>query len=214
MSHTIKNWSKKDIEYLKANYPDTSTKVLALKMDRKESAVYAMAFVHGIKKTSGYLKEHAAQFRAGKRNSISTEFKKGAAPINKGKKWEEYMTVHGMRQARGTSFKKGNLPYNTKSDGVISIRKDKSGKSYQFIRISKAKWISLAHYIWSQAHGPVPKGHCVIFKDMNTLNANIENLELITLAQNCIRNSIQRYPLELRSAMKVLKKLKQSINNH
>ncbi len=45
------------------------------------------------------------------------------------------------------------------------------------------KWQMIHVYIWEQKHGKIPKGHCVIFKDKNTLNTRLDNLMLVTRAE-------------------------------
>lgn len=100
-------------------------------------------------------------------------FQKGSIPVNKGTK--------GLTKANKTSFGVGNLPANTKKVGSISTRKDKNGSLYMHIKIAEPrKWQMLHVYIWEQKHGKIPKGHCVIFKDKNTLNTRLDNLMLIS----------------------------------
>lgn len=100
-------------------------------------------------------------------------FKKGSIPINKGKK--------GLTKANITSFSPGNRPMQTKKVGSISTRKDKNGNLYMHIKIAEPnKWQMLHVYIYEHKHGKIPKGHCVIFKDKNTLNTRLDNLMLVT----------------------------------
>jgi len=108
-------------------------------------------------------------------------FIKGHRPWNKGKKG---INIGGKE----TQFKPGHLPHNTKQNGDISIRKDKSGRPYKYIRISKGKWELLHRYKWEKYNGKIPKGMLVVFKDGNSLNCNINNLELITRKENMQRN--------------------------
>lgn len=103
-------------------------------------------------------------------------FKKGSIPSNKGKK--------GFMGANKTSFAKGNIPPNVKKTGTISYRKDKSGRHYAYMKLSEPnKWKILHVYIWEQKYGEIPKGHCIIFKDKDTLNTNINNLMLVSRAE-------------------------------
>jgi hypothetical protein len=45
-------------------------------------------------------------------------------------------------------------------------------------------------YNWEHAHGPVPKGHIVVFKNKHDrTDCSIEKLELITLVEHMKRNS-------------------------
>lgn len=58
---------------------------------------------------------------------------------------------------------------------------DKNGYLYMRIKIAEPnKWQMLHAYIWEHKHGEIPKGHCVIFKDKNTLNTRLDNLMLIS----------------------------------
>jgi hypothetical protein len=37
--------------------------------------------------------------------------------------------------------------------------------------------------IWEQAHGPIPKGQCLIFLDGNNRNVSLDNLQPVTRKQ-------------------------------
>ena len=209
-----KIWSDEELKLLEQEFPYTSTKCLAEKLNRSEKSVYAMAYLKKIHKADEYLETTLKIIcRQAASKNTSTQWKKGHKPINKGKRWYEFMSQEGQEKSFQTTFKEGHLPHNTKKDGEISIRIDKRGVKNQFIRISLSKWMPLSHYNWIQVHGPIPKGHCVVYKDRNTMNANIDNLELITQADNCRRNSIMRFPPELRSTIKALGKLKKTIKS-
>ena len=72
----------------------------------------------------------------------------------------------------------------TKKVGSVSYRKDKNGYWYMRIKIAEPnKWQMLHAYIWEHKHGKIPKNHCVIFKDKNTLNARLDNLMLVSRAE-------------------------------
>lgn len=78
-------------------------------------------------------------------------------------------------------------------------------------RLSPRDWKSIHILLWEEHVGPIPIGHCVCFKDNNKQNVVIDNLELITRAERMRRNSIHRYPPELKSAIRVISKLKRTI---
>jgi hypothetical protein len=113
------------------------------------------------------------------------QFKKGQNPWNAGRT--------GVRHSLATEFKKGSLPANTKHDGAISIRNDRSTKTgivrqYKYIRLTKGKWILLQRYVWQQHYGEVPAKHVVVFLDGDTMNCEISNLSCISMAENARRN--------------------------
>lgn len=116
------------------------------------------------------------------------KFTKGHRPWNHRRKG---MAIGGIH----TQFKKGRLPHNTASDGEIRLRFDsmKNGnvRPYYFIRLAKAKWEFLHRHLWIQAHGPIPKGMLIVFKDGNSKNCVIENLEMITKTENARRNYVK-----------------------
>lgn len=145
-----------------------------------------------------------------------SRIQKGAAPPNKGKKWADYLSEEQQDLLRKTQFKKGEDNHNNKYDGCISIRHDHTnrhgGKTYKYIRLSKGKWKQLHVKVWEDANGPVPKGHAVVFKDGNTMNIVLDNLELVTRVELMRRNTIHRYPAELKHTIKILKKLKKQID--
>jgi hypothetical protein len=109
-------------------------------------------------------------------------FVKNIRPWNKGKKG---LNIGGKE----TQFKKGNLPHNTLYDGCVRIRHHKrDNRDYQWIRISKGNWKMYSRYVWEQHNGKIPAAHIIVHKDGNTLNCDITNLEMISMAENIKRN--------------------------
>lgn len=140
--------------------------------------------------------------------SLFSRFEKGHVPTNKGTRMSEEL----KEKIKHTFFKKGNLPHNAKNDGDISVRTDKRGIPYMFFRTSLSKWIPLHHKIWIDAHGEIPKGHNIIFKNKDTLDVRLENLQCISNAENMLRNTIHRFPDELKTDIRKLGKLRRIIN--
>ncbi len=133
-------------------------------------------------------------------------FRSGQVPANKGRRMEEYMTREGIEGSARTRFKKGNLPHNTKRDGDISIRRDNSGRFYKFIRVAMGKWVHLHRHLWEQEHGAIPKGMVVRFRDGDTMNCTIDNLELVTRRENMKKN-FHELPKELMTAKKLITRI-------
>lgn len=148
---------------------------------------------------------------------IDSRIKKGNVPINKGKKQEEYMSAETIERTKTTRFQKGIIPHNTKDkDGVITIRQDKRGVPYKHIRITKGKWQEYHRYLWEQANGKIPPKHCVCFKDGNTLNVILDNLQLITMNENARRNqqAFLSLPPELQQTKTLINKLNKKVEQY
>jgi hypothetical protein len=118
----------------------------------------------------------------------SGHFRKGQKSWNKGK----HIVAIGCQVSW---FKTGHLPHNTKPEGYESIRHDKRGVPYYHV-----KFEGKIHYkhrlMWELSHGPIPQKHCVIFVDGNTMNCTLENLKLIPLAENALRNANRKKAAE------------------
>lgn len=197
-----------EMQLIREQYPNTLTQTIADALGVPVQSVYGFANRSGIKKSKEYLEQETRRVGMALVNNEkakATRFVKGQAAWNKGKK--------GVCWSPDSVFKKGNLPHNTRNDGDIAVRYDKNGKPYQFIRISLAVWEPLHVHEYKKHVGPIPKGHVVCFRDGNTLNCEVSNLEMMTKADNMRRNSIMRYPHDVRRAIHALGTLKRTINS-
>lgn len=205
-------WTRGEIAKLRKLYPNTSTKKLAAKMDRTICAIYERAQILGIKKSAKYLAgPDACRLRRGDNVGAAYRFQKGQVPFNKGKKgWQA-----GGRSAE-TRFKKGHFPANRDPDFYVLGALRENSEGYIDMRVSfepgSRGWRALHLILWEDAHGPLPKGHVLAFKDRDKLNVDLDNLELISRADNMRRNSIHNLPQPLKSAIQLLGQLKRRIN--
>lgn len=145
--------------------------------------------------------------------------KPGDIPQNKGLKQSDYMSAEMIERTKATRFKKGRLPHNAVGfkDGDIRIRhshKKRNNPAYKWIRLSLGNWRMYHVHLWEQVNGPTPKGSIIVFKDRDTMNTVIENLYCITLEENMIRNSIHRYPEEIKKTIKAIQLITRKINKH
>ena len=142
-------------------------------------------------------------------------YRKGQIPLNKGKKQIEYMSAEAIEKTKATRFKKGQEPHNTLEDWQETIRTDKRhNRQYILIKIPGNRKIMYKQiYIWEQHNGiKLPKGNNIVFKDGNTLNCSIENLECITDAELMSRNTYHRYPKEIAELIQLKGALTRQIN--
>ncbi len=210
MAHSRKIWQPYELEIMKQSFADLSTKDMAEILDRSVCSIIACASKLGLKKSEYYQKYLSYRFKGDE--GIAYRFAKGHVPANKG----QAMSDEHRERSRHTWFKKGHLPVNTLQDGAIRLRhshKKRGVPSYYWIRISQANWRPLHVHLWEQANGPVPKGMNIVFKDRNTLNCTLENLEMISDVENMRRNSIQNYSPEIKSLIRLNSNLNKAINN-
>lgn len=202
----MRKFSPEEDAFLKNNYLSVPAKRMAKMLGRCEGTARQRMKLLGIIVPP----EVVEKFKQ------DSYIKKGNISFNKGKKQSEYMTAEAIKRTKKTRFKKGNLPHNTKSkNGVISIRKDaKTKRPYKHIRVSIGKWKMLHVVKWETKHGKVPRGKIVVFKDGNSMNCALKNLQLMTREENMKRNTIHRYPDELKQVIRLNNKLKRKTSEH
>lgn len=136
-------------------------------------------------------------------------FKPGHKTWNAGRKgWQA-----GGR-SKDTQFKLGGKPSNTWRP-IGAERTDKGGILYRKVADTGNKrtdWRPVHVMLWEEHNGAVPTGHFLVFKDRTPANISIDNLELVTRAENMRRNSIDRYPPEYRQAAITLGWFRRKLN--
>lgn len=177
--------NSKENKYIKKNYLKFPLKRLSVMMGRTETFVAFRLKRLGLKVPAHIIEQR-------KRDS---QIKPGNVPANKGLKQKDFMSKEAIAKTIGTRFKKGNVPASSIgfNNGDISLRhnhaNDNGGRVYKYIRIALGKWYPLHQHKWEQKNGKLPAGHCLWFKDGDTMNCRLTNLELITRAENMRRNS-------------------------
>lgn len=202
---TRRIWTDKERKILASMFPDNYTIEICKALNRSYSSVSSQANLMGLKKSDSFMKMELDK-QADRLRVIgeSGRYQKGSVPLNKGKP----MPIEVYEKLKHTMFKKGKLPHNTNYDGHERITKD----GYTEIRVKQGKYLLKHRVIWEQEKGAIPKGLILVFKDGNPRNITIDNLELMTRVENMQRNTIHRYPPELKSTIKLVHKLKRKIN--
>lgn len=207
-------WIKKEDRALRTLYPHLRTDDVARILGRPTSSVYQRAAKLRIKKSAAYnisplsgrmVKGYAPHGHA-------YRFAKGHVPANKGLRRLGW----APGRMRETQFKKGQFPANHDPDfyvlGALRVNAD----NYIDMRISFDKgargWKPLHRILWEDEHGPIPKGHALCFRDHDSLNVCLENLELLTRAELMKRNSIHNLPRPLVQTIQALGQLKRRIH--
>ena len=187
-------------------YPNHSSKYIAELLGVSITKVYNTAWAANVKKSAEYMLTP----ESGRiiEPSVANQFKPGHTPHNKGKQ----ISAEIYEKVAPTMFKKGNKPHNTKPNGTINVRADKTGRLYQYIKIKDSHWELLQRYVWTQANGEIPRGCVINFIDGNYLNCELSNLQVKTRGEMAVMNSIHRYPAEVRDLIKLTNKLKSKTN--
>lgn len=200
MANAYRLWTAQEDAELRRLYRLHNNPEIGRRLNRTEPAVLNRAHKLGLKKPRGFPNAGC--------------FQPGIVPWNTGLKgWQA-----GGRSAE-SQFKKGELSGRARAllkpvgaervtkDGILQRKTTTAGRGGQ-------RWKSVHQLTWIAAHGPIPPGHIVVFKDGNKRNFDDGNLECITYAENMRRNSYHtKYPKEVGLAIQLMGALNRKINH-
>ena len=201
-----KPWTQEEIEILKELYPDHFAGEIQAHLNRSKSAIYTKARQLGLEcnpekiSRSGRMSSHHP-------NVAGHRFPKGHIPANKGKKVSQELYA----KMQPTMFKKGRPSLNIRPVGAERVNVD----GYIEVKVADPnKWRLKNRVIWEQHNGEIPKGYNIQFKDHNPLNCTIDNLYIISQAEQMrTENSyLAKYPKELADIIRLKGTLKRQIN--
>ena len=203
-------WTDDEIKLLQALYPDKLTEDVATRIGRPIGQVYAKASHLGLKKSEAFKTSAEAGLFNGKKGA-NTRFVKGHRTWNTGMK--------GLQMGgKETQFKPGNRIGNAvEIYQPIGTEHVRDGYLYRKLRDDgpmHKRWEMVHRLNWIAAHGPIPEGHVVVFRNGNRMDVGVDNLELISRADLAARNSIHRYPPEIKALLRLNGKLRRQINDH
>lgn len=211
INRPMHRWTASEKRLVRKLYANERTVDIARQIGVRTEVVYSLASRLGLNKSEKFLAtSKSGRILRGGKLSVATQFQKGHVPANKGLRRPGY----APGRMRETQFKKGQrgnkwVPIGTErinADGYWSV------KVAETTRYDKS-WKQKHRLLWEQAHGPVPAGHIVAFKDGDKLNCVLENLELMTMADNARRNVIWRKaPRELADIVMLRAKIQRQIN--
>lgn len=154
-----------------------------------------------------YTQNQLRSFRKNHRlkSGLTGRFEKGHSPKNKGRKgWCPSGCEKGW-------FKNGFRPHNAVPVGTEVM----ATIGYLKIKVAEPNVWRFKHIMeWEKHHGKVPEGSLISFKDGNHRNCAIENLMLVTRAENAILNhqNMRSNAPELTETGLILAKLKHKIS--
>jgi hypothetical protein len=219
-----RQWSESEKARVAELYPTRPTKEIAALLGRSVTTIYQTAHKLGLRKSAEFFAlPESGILRKGQTRpeSVAHQFKKGQIPANKGLRRPGW----APGRMRETQFKKGArtgaAARNWKPIGTIladhegflhvKVREYVYGQEHSGTG-NLSVWPLLNRHVWEQHHGPIPPKHIVSFKDRDRSNCAIENLELISMADNARRNQMWAHmPRELAEVIQLNGALKRKL---
>lgn len=188
-------WTPEADAILRARYESETAAAIARDFGCTERALYMRAHGLGLRKSSEWARECTRRRWAEGRHENSR------AGLAKGRGWNKGLPqsewIRNPEAVQATQFRPGEMPYNWVPVG--SYRVTSGGDLEQKVAddrtpgMSRRNWRPVRVLVWEAAHGPVPRGHVVRFKDGKATTdpdaIRLEHLECITRAENMRRNS-------------------------
>jgi HNH endonuclease len=116
---------------------------------------------------------------------------------------------------RETQFKKGQVSRNYLPIGTV--RTDADGYLRRKIADgvggfgNPKVWEFVHRRVWIEAHGPIPRGYRIWWKDGDHANCSLENLELLSGPEHMARTTIHTLPHALKEVIQLNGALKRKI---
>ncbi len=205
-------WTRADDDAVRAMYQTHSAREISEQIGRTERAVYQRANDLGLRKTRDWIAERTRQAmldpnHGGRRQ----QFQPGITPWNKGTHWAaggasiatRFQPGHRGGRAQALWMPVGSLRIN--ADGYLD-RKVHDGLPLH------TRWRAEHALIWEAAHGAIPKGHAIIFKDGDKTHVTLDNLECISRRELMLRNTVHRHGPEIAALSQLRGALKRQIN--
>lgn len=188
-------WTAQEDDFLRANWETMSGVQCAEVLGRANSSVYNRAKLLNLKRS--------------KRSPIgSGRFEKGRSGNPSGR--SKGSQRPSARRSLGGRPSNSWLPIGTErkknANGVTRRKVSDTGDR-------DVDWRPVHELVYIEAHGPLEEGQYVWFVDKNTENLALDNLVAMTRSQAILRNSIQRYPKELRAVLHRIGAMKRVIKN-
>lgn len=196
------------IELVRRHYATSRTADLAEALGVAYHQVSKLAQRLGVRKDEAWLNGPQGGRTDGQRG-LGTRFQPGQTPWTKGRK--------GIRLSPGTEFRRGQPPLNFRPVGSLRV----AHCGYLQIKLQATgyppkDWQMYHRHVWEQAHGPVPRGHVVAFKDgrrrLEPAEITLDVLECITRGEHMRRHTFHQYGPEIAAVVQLRGAITRQIN--
>jgi HNH endonuclease len=207
-------WSAKDDARLRRLYPDTPTFKLAKDLRRSLTSVYARAAKLGIEKSAAYLAgPNACRLRRGDHVGAAFRFTPGHVPHNKGLRRPGW----AAGRMRETQYKRGQRN-GLAARHWMPVGSTRLIEGYVYRKVSDVpnvpytvNWKPDHVLVWTRAHGPVPVGHAIGFRNGDKADVRLDNLVCLSRRELMLRNSVHNLPAPLPQVVQLLGALTRQI---
>lgn len=207
-------WTMEEDALLRQLYADTPTTQLAARLQRSLSSVYVRAHAMGFSKSAAYLASpHACRLRRGDHVGAAFRFKPGQAPANKGLRRPGW----SAGRMRETQFKRGQRSGKAARQ-YMPIGSTRLIEGYVYRKVSDVpnvpytvNWKPEHVLVWQRAHGPVPPGHVIAFRNGDPADIQLDNLACLSRRELMARNSVHNLPAPLPQTIQLLGALRRQI---
>ncbi len=176
------HYTFEELEFLRINSPRMSRKELTNVFNEKFNLNQSKQSIVAICSLKQYRSSSNGRFEKG-----CTSWAKGI----KGKEWEKHLSKQALE-----NVKKGQFGHGRQRKDIYEVGHEMRRNGYLIVKVSNDKnlpfnkrWKYKHTLIWEEVNGAMPKGHILIFKDGDKTNITLDNLVLISRAQNAIMAS-------------------------
>lgn len=192
--HVKRFWTDERREWFVAFVPGHSEGEISAEHER----------LFGTPLTEGQIGNAKCKFGV-KSGTVGGRFRKGVAPANKGKRWDEYMPPDAQERCRATQYRKGHLPHN--SGELLDERLAEHNVWQVKVDPRDAKntmdyWVSRARFNWERANArPWPEGCRALHIDGDEGNDDPDNIvpvenELWPIVCGAVRGQLEWHDRE------------------
>jgi hypothetical protein len=208
-----RRWTAAEDAVVRARYASEPTPEIAATLGRTTGAVFQRAEKLNLHKSPEYLAAFWAE--SARRVVVAgarTRFRPGLVPADKGLRRPGW----APGRMRETQFKPGHRggraaeryqPIGTERVSKDGYLQRKVNDDFPLQR----RWRFVHLLVWEAAHGPLPQGHAVAFRNGDKRDIRLENLECITRAELMRRNTVHNLPAPLAGAVQLLGVLRRQI---